>query len=121
MASERVQRQIERLLDEAEEASAQRKWEVVRDLAQHVLTFDPNNSDGVALLAAAERGLGPTGSSPIVPTVPTALTPSPTPPDAQPTSFANGRYQVQRFLGEGGKSRCRYMGRPVPSKSSMPC
>ena len=35
MASERVQRQIERLLDEAEEASAQRQWEVVRDRAEH--------------------------------------------------------------------------------------
>ena len=23
----------------------------------------------------------------------------------QPTSFANGRYQVKRFLGEGGKKK----------------
>ena len=27
------------------------------------------------------------------------------PPSAQPTSFANGRYQVRRFLGEGGKKK----------------
>jgi hypothetical protein len=31
---------------------------------------------------------------------------TPAPPSApQPTSFANGRYQVKRFLGEGGKKR----------------
>ena len=27
------------------------------------------------------------------------------PPSAQPSSFANGRYQVKRFLGEGGKKK----------------
>jgi class 3 adenylate cyclase len=31
--------------------------------------------------------------------------PSPTPSPSLPTSFASGRYQVQRFLGEGGKKR----------------
>ena len=33
--------------------------------------------------------------------------PSPTPPAfvPQPTSFANGRYQVKKFLGEGGKKK----------------
>jgi tetratricopeptide (TPR) repeat protein len=29
----------------------------------------------------------------------------PTPPSAEPTSFANGRYQVKKFLGEGGKKK----------------
>ncbi len=32
-------------------------------------------------------------------------TPPATPPSAMPTSFANGRYQVKRFLGEGGKKK----------------
>ncbi len=27
------------------------------------------------------------------------------PPDAEPTSFANGRYHVQKFLGEGGRKK----------------
>ena len=35
-------------------------------------------------------------SSPIAP---------PTHAPTHPTSFASGRYQVQRFLGEGGKKR----------------
>ncbi len=26
-------------------------------------------------------------------------------PHTQPTSFANGRYQVKQFLGEGGKKK----------------
>ena len=36
-----------------------------------------------------------------------ASTPSPTPPPSYPlpTSFANGRYQVKKFLGEGGKKK----------------
>jgi len=32
-------------------------------------------------------------------------TPPATPPSAMPTSFANGRYQVKKFLGEGGKKK----------------
>jgi eukaryotic-like serine/threonine-protein kinase len=36
----------------------------------------------------------------------TALTPPiPTPIQPQPTSFAGGRYQVKKFLGEGGKKK----------------
>jgi hypothetical protein len=31
--------------------------------------------------------------------------PTPTPTPALPASFAGGRYQVQRFLGEGGRKR----------------
>ena len=35
-----------------------------------------------------------------------ALSPIPSPIEAiQPTSFANGRYEVKRFLGEGGKKK----------------
>ena len=36
---------------------------------------------------------------------PSASLPSPEPTPASPSSFANGRYQVQRFLGEGAKKR----------------
>src|SRR3989304_6329956 len=37
------------------------------------------------------------------PTAPPPRTPAPSP--ALPASFAGGRYQVQRFLGEGGRKR----------------
>ena len=89
MASERFQRRIERLLDEADEVISQFDWEKIRQCAQAVLALDPNNSDGMGLLAAAERA-----SSPVL--APPDTTPSVTP--IQPTSFASGRYQVQRFL-----------------------
>ena len=36
---------------------------------------------------------------------PPAVTPPATPPTPQPTTFANGRYQVKKFLGEGGKKK----------------
>ena len=57
MASERIQRQIDQLLDDAGEALTQLSWEVVRDRAQAVLALDPNNGDAVAYLTAAARAL----------------------------------------------------------------
>ena len=45
MASERIQKRIDILLDEADEAVAESDWAVVRDRAQNVLRFDPENKD----------------------------------------------------------------------------
>ncbi len=45
MASERIQRQIDRLLDEAEEAISRFDWESLHQAAQAVLRFDPENID----------------------------------------------------------------------------
>ena len=53
MASERVQRTIERLLDEAEDAISQSDWAVVRDRAQNVLALDHDNRDALAFVEAA--------------------------------------------------------------------
>ncbi|MEE8465253.1 MAG: protein kinase, partial [Dehalococcoidia bacterium] len=91
MVSERLQRQIDRLLDEAEQLITQREWALVQERARDVLAIDPANQEGQAFLAAADRALNDS-------------TPPATTAD-QPTSFANGRYQVQRFLGEGGKKK----------------
>ena len=55
MASERVQRQIDRLLDEAEQALVQRAWDVVRERAQDVIRLDPSNADAQTFLAGADR------------------------------------------------------------------
>ena len=106
MATERLQRQIERLLDEAEEAVSQLDWTSVRDRAQAVLAFDPGNEDAKGFLAASERALGGPGVATTAPAAssPTVYASSP-PSAAQPTSFANGRYEVKRFLGEGGKKK----------------
>jgi len=101
MASERVQRRIERLLDQAEEAMDRLDWESVRDVAKVVLGLDPENSDALVFLASVEQVLE--DETPVPPAQ--AATPTPTPPPAQPASFANGRYQVQSFLGEGGKKK----------------
>ena len=78
-----------------------RDWNTVRRCAQDVLAFDPDNRDAIALLAGAERALeaetATSGTSPSTPISPGS--------QAQPTSFANDRYQVKRFLGEGGKKK----------------
>lgn len=57
MASERLQRRIQRLLDQIDEAEAQEKWESVRNLAQDVLEADPDNPEAIAYLGSAERRL----------------------------------------------------------------
>ena len=101
MASERLQRQIDRLLDEAEQAIAQRDWAAVRQRAQDVLAIDPENEEGQAFFAAADRGLEISAPSPASETAP----PIPATIPEQPTSFANGRYQVKQSLGEGGKKK----------------
>ena len=101
MASERVQRRIDILLDEADQAIAQSDWSVVRDHAQNVLALDPDNGDAATFLVAADRALASSGQLPASTSTPTSKEPT----ADQPTSFANGRYQVKRFLGEGGKKK----------------
>ena len=97
MASERIQRRIERLLDQIDQAEAQGDWQSVHSLAQDVLEVDPENGEAAAYLRSAERRLGPAPQGADI------LRPS---SDVnQPTSFADGRYQVQKFLGEGGKKK----------------
>ncbi len=49
----RVQRTIERLLGEAEDAISQSDWAVVRDRAQNVLALDHDNRDALAFVEAA--------------------------------------------------------------------
>ena len=99
MPSDRVNRQIDALLDRAEEAVTDMDWERVRDASLSVLAVDDANEDATAFLAMAEPHLGESVSngSP-VPAAPTAATET-------PESFAEGRYVVDRFLGEGGKKK----------------
>ena len=101
MASERIQRRIDRLLDQAEEAMDQLKWDAVREYAQATLGLDPGNTDALAYLDSAQlvQQTLPAGETP---TDPTGVTFTQT---DQPTFFANGRYQVKKFLGEGGKKK----------------
>ncbi len=101
MATERIRRQIDRLFDEAEQALVQRDWDSVLERSQDVLRLDPDNADAQAFLSAAER-------EPQESTGTSLKTDQPTPPPSSsplPTSFADGRYEVKRFLGEGGKKK----------------
>ena len=102
MASERIQRRIDLLLDEADQALADGDWSVVRDRSNKVLALDPDNGDALTFLAAAERAQGtsaPLASQPPAPAPTNTVTPS------HPTAFSNGRYHVEKFLGEGGKKK----------------
>jgi tetratricopeptide (TPR) repeat protein len=135
MPSERVQRQIDQLLDEAEQSLRNGDWLQGRTLLQRVLTFDPESADAQALLAVAERGVAQMGivgpipaewgetvdlalsqgeaaapspgdvEAPTSDEGPTARAPGQAPAAETPKSFVQGRYTVEKFLGEGGKKR----------------
>jgi tetratricopeptide (TPR) repeat protein len=116
MPSERIQRRIDALLDEADTAVSDGDWQRALERAEAALAFDPASGDAAEYRAAALRMLeGATESSSAAPAVPSdapsagatpALAPSErdAPPES-PESFAGGRYKVLRFLGEGGKKR----------------
>jgi serine/threonine protein kinase len=102
MASEFIQRQIDRLLNEAETALARFDWDGVRAQANAILALDPENADARALLDAAVRA-GTVAQS-AASSQPAAVSEAPIAPPL-PSSFAGGRYAVRRFLGEGGRKR----------------
>ena len=100
MASERIQRQIDRLLDEAEKALNRGEWALVQDRAGKAAALDPNNADAKTYLAAADRAIESNSQPSASPAAEAAVVER-----SHPTSSANGRYQVKKFLGEGGKKR----------------
>ncbi len=56
MPSERLQRQIDRILDQCEEAVDARDWDLVRELCDSALRIDPDNEDALPYLNASARG-----------------------------------------------------------------
>ncbi|HZT06065.1 MAG TPA: serine/threonine-protein kinase, partial [Chloroflexota bacterium] len=102
MPSERIQRQIDRLLDEADDAVRRDDWATVLQRAQAALRLDPENEDALTYLAAASRSANPIGAAEDGAGEAASAVFAPAP---EPTSFCNGRYRVKEFLGEGGKKR----------------
>ncbi|MDP6512568.1 MAG: protein kinase, partial [SAR202 cluster bacterium] len=99
MVSNRIQRHIDRLLDDADEALTRFDWDAVRQCSEAVLQFDPNNVDALSFLEAANRDLDSGDKAQANADAPLADMPS----DNAPKTFSDGRYEVRRFLGEGGK------------------
>ncbi len=96
MPSERIQRQIDALLDEAEAAVRDEAWETVRQRVRSVQALDPENADALTYAEASARADGGVAASIKRPALSEVAPPL-------PTSFVYGCYEVRRFLGEGGK------------------
>ena len=126
MTTERIKRRIERLLDQLEEAADSRNWQEVYDLASEVTDLDEENADALTFLRMAERRLGvapaPTPTeAPSDLEAPTLVLPTPPAQRETPTSFSDGRYEVKRFLGEGGKKKSTWpTTQPWTVKSRSP-
>ena len=52
MATERIQRRIDRLLDQVEEAADREDWEAVQRLSRQVIVPDSDNADARTFSAA---------------------------------------------------------------------
>ena len=58
MTSERVQRRIDRLLDDAESAADQHDWMSVLECVRGVLALEPENQDALDFQAMATKAQG---------------------------------------------------------------
>jgi len=87
LPSERIQRQIDRLLDDAEAAAAQRDWTAVLEHVRAVLGMDPANEDARAFRGAAEAAL----ASNVQPVAEASPAPAPSAATPLPASFVAGR------------------------------
>jgi hypothetical protein len=100
LPSERIQRQINRLLDESDRAFGARDWALLKAHALDVLKLDSSSDDGRMFLEAAEQGLkedGELGQGQESHLVESTSEPS---VEEIPKSFSAGRYEVRKFLGE---------------------
>ena len=102
--SERVQRRVDAVLDQAESALERGDWNEVAGYCAAVLSMDPDNADAPTFQQAALSAAEAMGSSIDDPNPPMASGPLPLAADT-PASFANGRYEVKSLLGEGGKKK----------------
>jgi len=94
MPSERVQRRVDDLLDQAKRAVSDRDWATVQEIAEAVLIADSQNGDALVFIAMAQSALGLNTS-----VKPVARESSAELVDAvKPESFVDGRYEVRGLL-----------------------
>ena len=88
-----MQRRVERLLDQADEASDALDWERVESIARSVLSLDASNTDAQEFLALAAPHIVESSETP--PSGDTAASTNERPSASEtPTSFANDRYDL---------------------------
>ena len=97
--SARVQRQIDALLDQTEEAIRERDWNAALECIRAVLNVDPTNEDAISFQGMAESARGDTPPSATSGAEQLAAPREKVASPDSPSSFANGRYEVTGSLG----------------------
>lgn len=98
MGSERAQRRVERLLDEADEAIGKLDWQTAMDRALAVLRLEPDNVDARIFLDAANRESSAGGDS-----VPNTIGPTPVPSMLHPDLGFESLVNIAKILVEPGE------------------
>ena len=88
MVSNRIQRHIDRLLNDADEGLTRFDWDAVRQRAEAVLRFAPAKIDALSFMRTANHAAGASDAPQTASHVPSPGKPS----GNVPTSFADGRY-----------------------------
>jgi len=100
MASERIHRRVDSLLDEADQAIANEDWTTVASRARAVLRIEPENGDALSYLAAAEMDQVLSPPTP----APSETTPTEIPATATNTPEAERRQLTVMFCDLEGST-----------------
>ncbi len=100
MLTQRLQRRLDALLDEADAEVTASDWAAVAEKARAVLAIDADNDDAAGFLKMAEaNGVPRARASQSEPAAPSRQV------QPLPVGFGGGRYRVSRLLGEGGRKQ----------------
>lgn len=100
MVNERIQRRIERLLDQIDTVEASGDWQKVIELARDVLAIDDENREALSYVRTAERRLGASPDSEDESTAArNVIAPPHNQPITQPAPFSDGRYKNGELAG----------------------
>jgi len=117
MPSERVQRRIDALLDDVEEAADQHDWRLVLELTAGILDADADNEDALTFQGMAEASVRASGSNPERPRTAAATTSNAT---VLTSETMNRKRTMPTKKKAGYSTRTGYVNRNRQTNLGMP-